>query len=119
CWSAGCASVVERDTLGAPKRPCPRTARTDKVPVLPTRAANCGGHSHVVLQARQASFHGLRYEFRHNSSSLDPEPAIVEDPQVARCVTDNEAAKSLVSDQDVGSQAEYEVFDVEITCGGE
>ena len=87
--------------------------------VLPNRAADCAWDSDVVLDARQAAFHGLRYEFRHNSSSLDPEPAIVEESQVARCVTDDEAAKSLVSDQDVGSQTEDEVFDVEITCGGD
>ena len=87
--------------------------------VLPDRAANCAWDSDVVLEAGQVAFNGLRYEFRHNSSTLDPEAAIVEEPEVTRRVTDDEAAKSLVSDQDVGSQAEDEVFDVEIACGSD
>ena len=104
--------------LGDEHCPLSGWGRRQKVQVLPDRSANGARDPNVVLEARQAAFDSQRYEFRHDSSTLDPEPTIVEESEVTRCVADHEASKSLVSDENVGSESEHEIFDVEITGSG-
>lgn len=112
-----CQQLGRFENLGDEHRPLASWGRRKEVEVLPNCAANRAWDSDVVLESGQVAFDCLRYEFRHDSSALDPEPTIVHELEVARDVADDEAAKSLVTDEDVGSQTEDEVFDIEITGG--
>ncbi len=86
-----------------------------KVQILPDRSANRAGNSDVVLQARQSTLDGLRYQPCHYCSAFHPELAPVEKLQMGGRIPDDEAPESLVADEDVGTEPEYEILDSEFT----
>ena len=95
--------------------PLSRWGRRKKVQVLPDRSADRARNPDVVLQTRQSALDGLRYQLCHHCSALHPEPAIVEKLQMAGSIPDDETPESLVADEDVGTESEYEILDSELT----
>src|SRR2546423_9950701 len=106
------------EDFGDEHRSLPGGRWRQKVKILPDCATNRAGDADIVFEARPAAFDCQRYEFRHYSSALDPEPAIVEEFEVTRCVANDESPKSLVSDENVGAESQHEIFDTEIPGSG-
>jgi hypothetical protein len=90
--------------------------RRQKMEVLPHSSANRAGNADVVLKTGQPAFDCQRYEFRHYCSALYPESAVVAKLEVAGCIADDKSPTSLITNQDVGTESEQEVLDVEVPC---
>src|SRR6266550_2324974 len=86
-----------------------------KVEILPDSPPYRARDSDVVLQPGQSALDRLGYEFRHYGTALDPESTILGEPEVTRCVSDDQASESFVAYQDVGAKPEHEVLDAEFT----
>src|SRR3954469_4856591 len=96
-----------------------RGGRREEMKILPDRAAYRARNTNIMFEPGEPSLHRLRNEPGHHGSALYPQSAMVEEFQVARRVPDDESAKALVADEDVGAEAQHEIIDAELSGGGD
>ena len=99
------------EDLGDEHRALALRRRRQKVQILPDGAANGARNSDVVLESGPVRARPPGDQLRHHGAALDPELPVVAELEVARGVPDDEAAKSLVADQNVGAEPEHEVIE--------
>ena len=90
-----------------------------KVQILPDGTANGARDAHVVLESRPAAAHRLQDEILDDGSALGPQRAMVAvlTKLESSCgIANDEAAKSLVADEDVGAESKDEIWNVELAC---
>jgi hypothetical protein len=95
----------------------PFWGRRQKMEVLPHCSAHRARDSHVMLEARPFPLNGLGYQLAHHRAALHPQLPVVGKPEMARGVAYDQAAKTLVTDEDVGAQSEHEIIDSKLTGG--
>ena len=88
-----------------------------KVQVLPHGTANGARNANVVLEPGPAPPHRLGNDFRHHGAALDPEPTIVTKGEMRRTIPNDEAAYSLVGNENVGAQPEHEIRNLSAARG--
>src|SRR5690606_21072371 len=91
----------------------------EEVQFLPYRTAHGTGDPDVVLQPGPPAVRGRQDQIPHHCSALGPESAVVPAAGCLCYVPDNQAAKSTVTDQDVGAESQHEVGDLHLSGGGD
>src|SRR3954463_11467382 len=114
-----CQQLRRFEHLGDEHGALARRCRRKEMQILPDGAADRAWDADIVLESRQSALHCLRDESRHHRAALDPEPAFVEEFQMARRVPDDEPAEAFIADEYVGAEAEHEIVDPQIPGGGD
>src|SRR5690348_3298871 len=93
--------------FGDEHRPLSRRSRSQKVEVLPDRAAHRTWNTHIVLEPRPASRDRFLDQVFDDRTALRPEKAAVilltEFVMTSR-IADDQSAEPTVPDQDIGTQ---------------
>src|SRR4051812_22859609 len=116
-------NLTRLENLGDEHRPLTLGRRRQKVKILPDRSADCARNAHVVLESGPAFRHRFLDELFDDCAAFRPKQAMVRISAVrpelvcARGVSDDQSAKSLVADQDVGTEAKDEVGYTDIPRG--
>lgn len=98
--------------LGDEHRSCSFRRRRQKVQILPHRAANRARNPDIVFEPGPTTSNGVLNERLDDRAALTPELAsITLFPELMRLrgVSDDQAAKASVSDQNVGAESEDKV----------
>jgi zinc protease len=85
--------------------------------VLPNRAANGTRDADVVLESGPPEPHGFRDDLRHHGAAFNPKSSIIA-KLVMRCdIPDDEAANTLVGNEDIGTEAKYKERNLRAASG--
>src|SRR5689334_8546005 len=88
--------------------------------ILPDRATDRAWDADIVLESRPAAAHRFLNQILDDCTALGPQPAgvaILMERKVSSRIPNDDATKSAITDEYVGTEAEDEVGDVELTRG--
>src|SRR5512138_2200629 len=106
------AALVEQlgrlEDLVDEHRPFAVRGRRQKMEILPDSTADGARNADVVLQARPSASNRLGDEVAHDNAALAPHAAIFMEANVPSDISDHEAAKSAIANEDVGAEPEHE-----------
>lgn len=84
--------------------------------VLPDSPADGAWNPDVMLESGPASLNCFGNNVSYHRTAFDCQPSVVGELKPARGVSNYKSAEAFITDENIGSKTEDEIWNIELTC---